>query len=197
MQNSNLSTINHLKLKNGREILIRKGDITLEDTDVIVNAANEMLQHGGGVAGAIVRKGGKIIQQQSDEWIKRYGPVKTGNVAVTDGGNLNCKYVIHAVGPIWRGGNSNEKQLLSSAIINSLKKADELKAGSIAIPAISSGIFGFPKPLCANILLSQTISYLENESIYLSKVHFTNIDDETCQIFNNELENIKSKNNSI
>ncbi|MBM7558497.1 macro domain-containing protein [Marinitoga litoralis] len=120
------------------------GDITKENVDAIVNAANSYLSHGGGVAAAIVRAGGYTIQKESDEYIKKNGIIKPGQVGITSGGNLKAKYIIHAVGPVWHGGKDNEENILYNAIINSLKKADELNLNSISFPAISSGIFGYP-----------------------------------------------------
>lgn len=103
------------------------------------------------MAGAISRKGGPSIQKESSLYVKKNGIVETGQCAVTGAGTLSCKYVIHAVGPVWSDYIPKEKnvQLLHSAVFNTLKKADEIKCKSVAIPAISSGIFGFPKPLCA------------------------------------------------
>lgn len=126
-------------------------DITSEKVDAITNAANEDLWHGGGVAGAISRKGGPTIQKESREYVKQNGRVKTGTCGFTSGGNLKCKYVIHAVGPIWndRIGPQANVDLLASAVMNTLIMAEKLECKSVSIPAISSGIFGFPKPLCA------------------------------------------------
>ncbi|KAF2955643.1 macro domain-containing protein [Marinitoga sp. 38H-ov] len=120
------------------------GDITQEDTDAIVNAANSYLSHGGGVAAAIVKAGGYNIQKESDDYIKKNGIIKPGEVAITTGGNLKAKYIIHAVGPVWHGGFENEENILYNAIFNSLKKADNINLNSISFPAISSGIFGYP-----------------------------------------------------
>ena len=114
----------------------------------IVNAANANLDHGGGVARAIVQKGGASIQQES----RRIGTVKTGQAVHTGAGELPIKYVIHAIGPIWTDGDSGEEELLASAIRSSLALASELGCESIAMPAISSGIFGFPKALAAEII---------------------------------------------
>ncbi len=126
-------------------------DITQESVDAITNAANEDLWHGGGVAGAISRKGGPTIQKESNMYVRQNGAVQTGTCGFTSGGNLNCKFVIHAVGPIWndRIKPSKNVALLHSAVLNTLLMANDLKCKSVAIPAISSGIFGFPKPLCA------------------------------------------------
>lgn len=118
-----------------------KGDITEVEADVIVNAANSYLEHGGGVAAAIVRKGGQVIQEESREWVRRHGPVPVGGVAVTGAGRLKAKYIIHAVGPRC-GVEPIEK--LGEAVRAALFKADELGAASIAFPAISTGVFGCP-----------------------------------------------------
>lgn len=123
------------------EVQLVKGDITELDADVIVNAANPYLEHGGGVAAAIVRKGGREIQEESREWVRRYGPVPVGGVAVTRAGKLKAKYVIHAVGPRC-GVEPMEK--LEEAVENALRKADELGLTSVALPAISTGIYGCP-----------------------------------------------------
>lgn len=166
----------------GVTIEIVQGNITKEDTDVIVNAANSMLKHGGGVAGAIVKNGGFSIQRESDEYVKKHGPVRTGEVAVTSAGELKAKWVIHAVGPIWGEGNEDEK--LSSAIVNSLKVADGLGAKSISLPAISSGIFGFPKDRCADVFFETLRKFLDDHKPKnLKKIRLCNIDDLTCQIF--------------
>jgi O-acetyl-ADP-ribose deacetylase (regulator of RNase III) len=137
-------------LSTGQNLQITQGNITLENVDVIVNAANEQLQHGGGVAWAIVRRGGDAIQDESDAWIKKHGPVPHSRPAWTSGGNLPARYVIHAVGPVWGDGDEDKK--LSDAVTGSLRVADELKLTSIAFPAISTGIFGFPKDRAARII---------------------------------------------
>ena len=114
----------------GTEFQIVQGDITLEAVDVIVNAANSHLQHGGGVADVIVRQGGQVIQQESDAWVRTHGPVSHAEPAYTLAGRLPCKYVIHAVGPIWGEGEEDAK--LCAAVRGSLKLADELKLESIS-----------------------------------------------------------------
>lgn len=125
----------------GVAISLMKGDITEVEADAIVNAANSFLEHGGGVAGAIVRKGGSVIQEESREWVRKHGPVPVGGVAVTSAGRLRAKYVIHAVGPRC-GAEPIEK--LAEAVKNALIKAEELGLVSIAFPAISTGVFGCP-----------------------------------------------------
>jgi O-acetyl-ADP-ribose deacetylase len=150
-----------MKRKIGNSTLeIVEGDLTEMETDAIVNAANSHLQHGGGVAGAIVRKGGYVIQEESG----KIGHVPTGEAAITTAGRLKARYVIHTVGPIWRGGHENEEEKLKNATLNSLKLADEKGLESIAFPAISAGIFGFPEDRCARIMLSSAIEYLKGET---------------------------------
>jgi len=160
---------------------IVQDDITKQETEIIVNAANSYLRHGGGVAQAIVKAGGEDIQQQSDEHIRKYGPVPVSNVAVTKAGRLKAKYVLHAVGPVWGEGKEHEK--LYDCVTNVLAKADELGAKSISIPAISSGIFGFPKKDCAEIFLKAIKDYLSSRPTGLKTIRLCNIDEQTSEIF--------------
>ncbi|MGC8568775.1 MAG: macro domain-containing protein [Nitrososphaeria archaeon] len=122
-------------------VLLLNGDITDAECDAIVNAANAFLKHGGGVALAIVRKGGSIIQKESDEFVKKHGPLRKGEVAVTTAGRLRAKHIIHTVGPIYGQGSMED---LVAAYLASLRKADELGDACIAFPAISTGAYGFP-----------------------------------------------------
>lgn len=119
--------------------------------DAVVNAANEHLQLGAGVAGAIRRRGGPSIQRECD----RIGRCTTGSVAVTGGGDLAAKWVIHAVGPVWRGGGAGEEELLASAIASALERAEEIGAKSVALPAISTGIYRFPLERAAEISIRE------------------------------------------
>jgi O-acetyl-ADP-ribose deacetylase (regulator of RNase III) len=139
-----------IKLPGGQSLQIAQGDLTLETVDAIVNAANEHLQHGGGVAWAIVKRGGDVIQDESDAWIRQRGLVSHSHPAWTSGGRLPSKFVIHAVGPVWGDGEEDSK--LSAAVTGSLRVADELNCASIALPAVSTGIFGFPKDRAANVI---------------------------------------------
>ena len=142
----------------GQTLQIVQGDITIEEVDAIVNAANEHLQHGGGVAWAISKRGGDAIQKESDEWIRTKGTVTHSHPAWTSGGLLPAKYIIHAVGPVW-GAGGDEDAKLASAITGTLRVADELKLTSIAMPAISTGIFGFPKDRAAGIIFKSINTY--------------------------------------
>ncbi len=140
-----------------------KGDITTMETDAIVNAANEHLAHGGGVAGAISRSGGPEIQQESDAWVREHGQVPTGSAAITGAGRLPAKYVIHAVGPVY-DGTSSSAELLASAVRSSLALADEKGLESVALPAISTGIFGYPLDEAARAMLSAAVEYLDGQT---------------------------------
>ena len=158
-------------------------DLTERDVDAIVNAANSHLQHGGGVAGAIVRKGGHIIQDESD----KIGYVPVGGAAITSGGKLKAKYVIHAVGP--RMGEGDEDNKLTKAINSVLTLATEKGLKSISVPAISAGIFGFPKDRCARILVAETAAFLEqNPKASLNLIEFCIFDQESFGFFRQEME---------
>jgi O-acetyl-ADP-ribose deacetylase (regulator of RNase III) len=168
-------------LSTNQTIQIVQGDITTETVDAIVNAANDHLQHGGGVAWAISKKGGPAIQKESDAWIRQHGSVSHAHPAWTSGGLLPTKYVIHAVGPVW--GDGNEDQKLSESVTGSLRVADELKCSSIALPAISTGIFGFPKDRAAGIIFSAIEKYFESDQSTLKIVKVTLFDQPTVDVF--------------
>ncbi|MDW8033442.1 MAG: macro domain-containing protein [Nitrososphaerota archaeon] len=162
------------------KVTLVKGDITKIKADAIVNAANSWLKHGGGVAGAIVREGGGIIQEESDRIIKEKGPVKVGEAVYTSAGSLNAKYVIHAVGP--RMGEGNEDEKLRNATLNSLKLAEQIGLNSIVFPAISTGIFGYPKDKCAKVMLSTIKDYILSGG-KIREIMICLYDEETYKIF--------------
>lgn len=165
-----------------RSIQIARGDITNEQVDAIVNAANSQLQHGGGVAAAISRRGGPEIQKESNAWVKEHGPVSNEEPAYTHAGNLPNRYIIHAVGPMWGEGNEDVK--LAAAVTGALKLANRLDMKSIALPAISTGIFGFPKERAAGIILDTIREYLlSSECTNLQLVRLTLFDQPTVDAF--------------
>jgi O-acetyl-ADP-ribose deacetylase len=172
--------------KIGEKILrLVQGDITEREVDAIVNAANSYLQHGGGVAGAIVRKGGQVIQDESD----RIGFTPVGKAAMTTAGRLPAKYVIHAVGP--RMGEGDEDNKLRAAVLSSLELASAKKLTSISLPAISSGIFGFPKDRCASILIETAAVFLgTRKESSLRVIEFCLYDDLTIGYFREEFEKL-------
>lgn len=169
---------------NNKTLELIEGDITEQSTEAIVNAANSALQLGGGVAGAIRTKGGPVIQQECNQ----IGGCPVGGAVITTGGNLKAKHVIHAVGP--RMGENNEDEKLKNTTLNSLKVADENNLKSIAFPAISTGIFGFPIERCAEIMLTTTIEYLKGET-KLEKVVFCLFGQEAFITFKDTLERLK------
>lgn len=161
--------------------MLRQGDLCAEAVDAIVNAANEGLGHGGGIAGAIVRRGGSIIQQEPD----RIGRVVTGSAAITGAGTLPAKHVIHAVGPKWHGYTpENADRLLASATTAALEIARARGLESVAFTAISSGIFGFPKDRCATVMLRAVRDWADAHPADSPRdIRFTIIDDETGGVF--------------
>jgi len=170
------------KLPSNQTTQIVQGDITTEEVDAIVNAANEHLQHGGGVARTISKRGGPAIQKESDAWIRQHGRVSHSHPAWTSGGYLPSKYVIHAVGPVW--GDADEDKKLADAVTGSLRLADELKCSSIALPAISTGIYGFPKDRAAGIIFSAIEKYCaENPSSGLQIIKLVLFDQSTVDVF--------------
>jgi len=169
-----------IKVKNSSIKLIQ-GDITDQATDAIVNAANAQLILGGGVAGAIRRKGGSIIQEECN----KIGGTFVGGAVITTGGNLKAKHVIHAVGP--RMGEGDEDRKLMNAALNSLKLMDEHGLKSIAFPAISTGIFGYPIDRCAKILISTTKEYIAAET-QVKEVIFCLFSNSDYKVFNKELD---------
>jgi O-acetyl-ADP-ribose deacetylase (regulator of RNase III) len=172
--------------KTGQIIRVVRGDLTEERVDAIVNAANEHLAHGGGVAGAIVRRGGYSIQEESNRWVREHGAVHTGTAAITGAGTLPCRHVIHAVGPVWRK-RGDEPELLASAVRSALQLATEHGLSSVSMPGISSGIFGFPKPLCAEVMLATVSEFLvAHPEGSVREVNLCNIDPHTATIFAEE-----------
>jgi len=169
-----------IKTINASTIELVEGDITEMDTDAIVNAANAALQLGAGVAGAINRKGGPAIQEECNQ----LGGTYVGGAVITTGGNLKARHVIHAVGP--RMGEGNEDEKLRRATANSLKLADERGLKSIAFPAVSTGIFGFPLDRCAHIMLKTTADYLKGQT-GLEQVVFCLFGKESYEAFEKEL----------
>jgi O-acetyl-ADP-ribose deacetylase len=168
-------------LPTGQTLQIVQGDLTAETTDAIVNAANGHLQHGAGVAGAIVRHGGQVIQQESDEWVRDHGPVPHSQPAWTSGGLLPAKYVIHAVGPVW--GDDDEDAKLGAAVHGSLEVADSLNLASLAFPAVSTGIFGFPKERAAGVMFRAVERYFSQNISQVKLVRLVLFDDETVRAF--------------
>jgi O-acetyl-ADP-ribose deacetylase (regulator of RNase III) len=151
------------------------GDLTQQEVDAIVNAANESLAPGGGVAGAILRAGGQEIYEEA----ARLGGCATGDAKATSGGRLPARYVVHAVGPVWCGGDAGEPELLASAYRRALEVASELGCRTVALPALSTGIYGYPAELAAPVAVG-AVSGLEDR---FDEIRFVLRDEATRDLF--------------
>lgn len=169
------------------KIELRRGDLTEMDTDAIVNAANNDLQHGGGVAGTIRRKGGDIIQRESNE----IGSIPVGGAAITSGGKLKARFVIHAAS-MQLGGRTTAHALRSSTA-HSLRIATEKGLKTIAFPAVGTGIAGFPMEECAEIMLQETMDHLRRGSS-LEKIYFVLLDAPALKTFEKVWQRLQTEN---
>lgn len=165
------------------KIVVINGDITMQSTEAIVNAANTGLMGGGGVDGAIHRAGGLTIMEECRKIISRIGKLETGKAVITTGGNLKASYVIHTAGPIWYGGKNHEDYLLSSSYTESLKIAVAYKIRSISFPSISTGAYRFPVKAAANIAINSVINFIKKMPDVIDEIVFVLFDDETCQAY--------------
>ena len=173
-----------VKINNSTLSLV-EGDITKEETDAIVNAANSRLAGGGGVDGAIHRAGGPTIMEEC----RKIGGCPTGQAVITTAGNLKARYIIHTVGPVYQGGAKGEAVLLKSAHLESLKLASAKKLKSVAFPAISTGVYGYPVNEAAQIALKTVKDYLK-EHADIELVRFVLFGHKTYDIFAEELKKI-------
>jgi len=162
------------------KVRVVQGDITKQRVDAIVNAANSSLLGGGGVDGAIHRAAGLGLLEEC----RRLGGCKTGQAKATKGHNLPAEFVIHTVGPVWQGGHANEETLLASCYQKSLELARELKVRSIAFPAISTGIYHFPKQRAAEIAVREVQKHLA----FFDEILFVCFDAEIAGIYTNLLD---------
>jgi O-acetyl-ADP-ribose deacetylase (regulator of RNase III) len=185
-----LKPLGEMAMREANEITVGKatlgliqGDITKQETDAVVNAANSGLMGGGGVDGAIHRAGGPAILNECRQIVARIGRLPTGKAVITTGGNLKAEYVIHTVGPVWHGGNRGEAELLASAYRESLKLAAEKKLKSVSFPSISTGAYGYPIAEAAKVALDTVIAFLRDESTSLQQVLFVLYDSNTYDIY--------------
>jgi O-acetyl-ADP-ribose deacetylase (regulator of RNase III) len=169
------------------EIVLKRGDITREEVDAIVNAANSGLRGGGGVDGAIHRAGGPVIMAECDAIRARQGGCPTGEAVITGAGKLGGRHVVHAVGPIWRGGAAGEADLLRSAYRNSLALAAAHGARTIAFPSISTGVYGFPIAQAAPIALGAARDYAAARDDF-AEIRFVLFSDGDLAVYRQALE---------
>lgn len=187
-----MQTLAMLKIPPEVQLSIVQGDLTQVHVDAIVNAANAHLNHGGGVAGAIVRRGGDSIQQESDDWVRAHGPIRSDRPAITSAGRLHCRFVIHAVGPVWGEGEEDAK--LHAAVVHALALADQHSLQSIALPAISTGIYRFPVRRAANLILKAILKFLEEHPMCsLRQILVVLLDSNTAGLFQEVLSDLDPK----
>jgi O-acetyl-ADP-ribose deacetylase (regulator of RNase III) len=170
-----------LKRIGGTTIVALEGDVTRQPVEAVVNSANEELQHDEGVATAIVRTGGRVIQEESDVWIREHGPVAPGNAAVTTGGMLQASHVIHAVGPYFTQGESDAT--LAAAVTAALDIAHERGLRTLAFPLISSGSRGYPPDLAATVITGAIEGWLAEHPDALAEVRLVGFDRKHAEMF--------------
>ena len=168
-------------------------DITSEKVDAIVNAANSSLMGGGGVDGAIHRAGGSAILEDCRRIVAKIGRLPPGKAVITGAGKLSAKHVIHTVGPVWQGGKFHEADILASCYRESLRLASVHNLKSIAFPAISTGVYGYPADLAAGVAISTVIDYIEHEDTSLNEIHFVLYDRDSYGIYTRELGRLAAK----
>jgi len=178
------------KMINKTRLSLIHGDITGQETDAIVNAANSSLMGGGGVDGAIHRAGGPAILEDCKKIVAQRGPLPAGQSVITTGGNLKAKHVIHTVGPIWHGGKKGEPETLASAYRECLKLAVEKGLKSLSFPSISTGAYGYPLEEAARVALGTVIGFLK-EDTSLEEVHFVLFDSRTLDAYSRILEELQ------
>jgi O-acetyl-ADP-ribose deacetylase len=171
----------------GRSLQLLKGDITKIPVDAIANAANAELRGGGGVDGAIHAAAGPALRIELDEIIRKQGGCPPGSAVVTSAGNLPAKYVFHAVGPIYRDGQSGEAELLRSAYRSCLRLAEEKAAAYVSFPSISTGVYGYPVAEAAPIALQEAIAHLQQPGTNVQRLVFVLFDEKTLQAYSRAL----------
>ncbi|XP_062416567.1 protein mono-ADP-ribosyltransferase PARP14-like isoform X3 [Pungitius pungitius] len=164
------ATVASYSLPDGLQVLVCQGDITKQEADVLVNAANEDLEHTGGVAAALSKAGGPDVQKECRAIVKQRGKVPTGDVVLTTGGNLKCKCLLHAVGPVGGKSGGRERILLETAVQSALNSAESMRSMSIAIPCISSGVFGVPVALCSDAIVTAVKKFGSQGGRRLSRI---------------------------
>lgn len=177
-----METVLALTRVSDTNVMAVRGDLTRQPVEAVVNAANENLQHGGGVAKAIVSTGGRVIQEESDAWIRRHGPVEPGHAAVTTGGMLIASHVIHVVGPRYTEGQDNAG-LLQSATVAALDAAVAHDLKSLAMPAISAGVFGYPPEDATAVITAAVVDWLESTSNDLGEIRLVGFSRSVAEMF--------------
>lgn len=170
-------------------VVALQGDLTSQDVDAIVNAANKQLNHGGGVAAAIVKAGGKVIQRESDEYIEEHGPLEPGGAAVTTAGDMPARMVVHVAGPVYDEDSDENAPRLHQAVVAALETAADAGARSIAFPAISAGVYGYPRDEATAVIVEAIGDWLRTHKGALDEVRLVGLDEETTDAFAHALHN--------
>lgn len=173
------------------KLTLMQGDITRQQTEAIVNAANSSLMGGGGVDGAIHQAGGPAILEECKKIAAKIGWLPAGEAVITTGGNLPASYVIHTVGPIWRGGDQGESRILENAYRNSLKLAQDQGIRSISFPSISTGAYGYPVEKAAKIAIMTVKDFIDQNPGVFEEVIFTLFDLDTYEVYASALTNLQ------
>ncbi len=163
-------------------IRVVHGDLTQQDADVIVNAANEHLAHGGGVAAALVRAGGPVVQEESNDWIRHNGPLASGNAAITGAGAMPAGWIVHVVGPRYHRGRNNA-ELLHAAVSAALAATADVGARTVAMPAISAGVFGYPLEEATRVIADTCRRWLDDHPGIIDEVRLVGYDATTVAAF--------------
>lgn len=177
----------------GARLTLESGDITEQHVDAIVNAANSTLLGGGGVDGAIHRRGGSAILEECKRIAARQGGCPTGEAVITTAGRLAARFVIHTVGPIWSGGQRGEDELLAGAYRNSLRLAAKHELATIAFPSISTGAYRFPIERAAGIALGTTATFLRGGDHTIEEVRFVLFTDDDLEVYHRALQRVKEE----
>lgn len=165
-----------------RSVVVVVGDLTAQRVDAVVNAANERLAHGGGVAAALAKAGGPEVQAASDEWVARHGEVGRGQAAVTTAGRMPAAQLVHVVGPRYRAGQDNER-LLREAVSTALDTARDAGAASVAMPMLSAGVFGYPPDEAGRVIADEAAAWLGRSPGSLAEVRLVGLDDAAAGCF--------------
>ena len=178
----------------GVRLVAVQGDITRQDTDAIVNAANSSLMGGGGVDGAIHRAGGPAILEECKKIVAERGPLPTGHAVITTGGRLLARYVIHTVGPVWKGGARGEEELLRSCYRSALTLAQERGLHSVAFPSISTGAYGYPIEKAAPVAVAAVAEWIRERAgsgpLSLQEVRFVLFSEADYQVYRRALQEL-------
>ncbi|XP_013388979.2 uncharacterized protein LOC106157780 [Lingula anatina] len=186
----NQKVVAHIKTPDNCVVAIHRDDLTQQHVDVIVNAANRDMAHIGGLAKAIVDAGGQSIQDECSAYTGKHGALLDGQVFASSAGKLPCKKILHAVGPVWRGGNNNEENLLYEAVYNCLDEATKMKFKAISFPALSAGVYRFPIDKCSEVILEAIRDFFKNSSTSITEVRIVSLEERVLTAFQRALHGI-------